>query len=47
MSKTGNANGSFLGNFIDGRLWQRRSHFLHDLARTVDFSFVKSALKDF
>ena len=26
---------------------QRRSHFLHDLTRTVDFSFVKPALKDF
>jgi IS5 family transposase len=47
MSKTGSANGSFFGNFIYDRLLQRRSHFLHDLSRTVDFSFVKPALKDF
>lgn len=47
MSKTGSANGSFFGNFIYDRLLQRRSHFLHDLTRTVDFSFVKPALKDF
>lgn len=47
MSKTGSANGSFFGNFIYDRLLQRRSHFLHDLTRTVDFSFVKLALKDF
>jgi len=47
MGKTGSANGSFFGNFIYDRLLQRCSHFLHDLARTVDFSFVKQALKDF
>jgi transposase len=47
MSKTGSANGSFFGNFIYDRLLQRRSHFLPDLSRTVDFSFVKPALKDF
>ena len=47
MSKTGSANGSFFGNFIYDRLLHRRSHFLRDLARTVDFSFVKEALKDF
>ena len=47
MSKTGSANGSFFGNFIYDRLLQRRSHFLHNLSRTVDFSFVKQALKDF
>lgn len=47
MSKTGNANGSFSGNFIYDRLLQRRSHFLRDLSRAVDFSFVKPALKDF
>ena len=47
MSKTGSANGSVSGNFIYDRLSQRRSHFLRDLSRTVDFSFVKPALKDF
>ena len=47
MSKTGSANGSFFGNFIYDRLLQQRSHFLHDLSRTVDFSFVKQAVKDF
>jgi transposase len=47
MSKTGSANGAFFGNFIYDRLLQRRSHFLHNLSRTVDFSFVKQTLKDF
>ena len=47
MSKTGSANGSCFGNFIYDQLWQRRSHFLHDLSRTVDFSLVKLALEDF
>jgi IS5 family transposase len=47
MSKTGSANGSFFGNFIYDQLLRRRPHFLHDLARAVDFAFVKAALKDF
>ncbi len=47
MSKTGSANGSFLGNFIYDQLLRRRSHFLHALSRAVDFAFVKGALKDF
>lgn len=47
MSKTGSANGSFFGNFIYDRLLQRRSHFLRDLVQTVDFAFIKRALKDF
>lgn len=47
MSKTGSANGSFSDNFIYDHLLRRRPHFLHDLARTVDFAFVKAALKDF
>lgn len=47
MSKTGSANGSFLGNFIYDQLLRRRPHFLHDLSRAVDFAFVKEALKDF
>ena len=37
MSKTGSANGSVSGNFIYDRLSQRRSHFLRDQSRTVDF----------
>jgi hypothetical protein len=45
MSKTGSANGSFLGNFIYDQLLRRRPHFLHDLSRAVDFAFVKEALK--
>jgi IS5 family transposase len=36
-----------LENFIYDRLWLRRSHFLHDLSSTVDFSLVKQVLKDF
>ncbi|MGD0827992.1 MAG: transposase [Desulfobaccales bacterium] len=47
MSKTGNANGAFWGNFIYDQLRQRRAHLLHELSRAVDFSFVKAALKDF
>ena len=47
MSKTGSANGSFFGNFIYDQLLRRRPHFLFDLSRAVDFSFVKAALKDF
>ena len=47
MSKTGCANGSFFGNFIYDQLLRRRPHFLFDLSRAVDFSFVKAALKDF
>jgi IS5 family transposase len=47
MSKTGSANGSFFGNFIYNQLLRRRPHFLFDLSRAVDFSFVKAALKDF
>jgi hypothetical protein len=47
MSKTGSANGSFLGNFIYDQLLSRRPHFLHDLFRAVDFVFVNAALKDF
>lgn len=47
MSKTGSANGSFFGNFIYNQLLGRRPHFLFDLSRAVDFSFVKAALKDF
>ena len=47
MSKTGSANGSFFGNFIYDQLLRRRPHFLSDLSRAVDFSFVKAALKDF
>jgi len=47
MSKTGSANGSFFGNFIYDQLLRRRPHFLCDLSRAVDFSFVKAALKDF
>jgi IS5 family transposase len=47
MSKTGRANGSFFGNFIYDQLLCRRPHFLFDLSRAVDFSFVKTALKDF
>ena len=47
MSKTGSANGSFLGNFIYDQLLSRRPHFLHNLSKAVDFVFVKAALKDF
>ena len=47
MSKTGNANGAFWGNFIYDQLRQRRAHLLHELSGAVDFSFVKAALKDF
>ncbi len=47
MSKTGNAIGSFLGNFIYDQLLQRRPHFLYELSRAENFSFVKAALKDF
>jgi IS5 family transposase len=47
MSKTGSANGSFFGNFIYDQLLRRRPHFLSDLSRAVDFSFVKVTLKDF
>jgi hypothetical protein len=47
MSKSGSANGSFFGNFIYEQLLRRRPHFLSDLRRAVDFSFVKAALKDF
>jgi IS5 family transposase len=47
MSKTGSANGSFFGNFIYDQLLRRRPHFLFDLSRAVDFSFVNAALKDF
>ena len=47
MSKTGSANGSFSGNFIYDQLLRRRPHFLYELSRAVDFSFVKAALKDF
>ena len=47
MSKTGSASGSFFGNFIYDQLLRRRPHFLFDLSRAVDFSFVKTALKDF
>jgi hypothetical protein len=47
MSKTGSANGSFFGNFIYNQLLRQRPHFLFDLSRAVDFSFVKAALKDF
>jgi hypothetical protein len=47
MSKTGSANGSFLGNFTYDQLLRRRHHFLFDLSQIVDFSFVKAALKDF
>src|SRR5512135_2537915 len=47
MSKTGSANGSFFGNFIYDQLLRRRPHFLFDLSRAVDFSFVKATLKDF
>jgi IS5 family transposase len=47
MSKTGSANGSYLGNFIYDQRLRRRPHFLHDLSRGVDFAFVKAALKDF
>jgi len=47
MSKTGSANGSFSGNFIYDQLLRRRPHFLFDLSRAVDFSFVEAALKDF
>ncbi|MBM4289061.1 MAG: transposase [Deltaproteobacteria bacterium] len=47
MSKTGSANGSFLGNFIYDHLLRQRPHFLLNLSRAVDFAFVKPALKDF
>ena len=47
MSKTGSANGSFFGNFFYEQLLRRRPHFLSDLSRAVDFSFVKAALKNF
>lgn len=47
MSKSGSANGSFFGNFIYDQLLRRRPHFLFDLSKAVDFSFVKTALKDF
>jgi transposase len=47
MSKTGSGNGSFFGNFIYDQLPQRRPHFLSDLSRAVDFSFLKVDLKDF
>jgi hypothetical protein len=41
------ANGFFFCNFIYDQLLQRRPHFLFDLSRAVDFSFVKAAFKDF
>jgi len=44
MGKTGSANGSFFGNFIYDQLLRRCPHFLFDLSRAVDFSFVKAAL---
>jgi hypothetical protein len=47
MSKAGSANGSIFGNFIYDQLLRRRPHFLFDLSRAVDFSFVKAALQDF
>jgi len=47
MSMTCSGNGSFFGNFIYDHLFQRRPHFLSDLSRAVDFSFVKVARKDF
>ena len=47
MNKSGSANGSFWGNFIYDQLLRRRPHFLYELSRAVDFSFVKAALKDF
>ncbi len=47
MSKTGSANGSFFGNFVYDQLLRRRPHFLFDISRAVDFSFVKAVLKDF
>jgi transposase len=47
MSKSSSANGFFFGNFIYEQLLRRRPHFLSDLSRAVDFSFVKAALKDF
>ncbi len=44
MSKTASANGSFLGNCIYDQLLQRRPHFLYELSRAKDFSFVKAGL---
>ncbi len=43
MSKTGSANASFFGNFIYDQLLRLRPHFLFDISRTVEFSFVKAA----
>jgi IS5 family transposase len=45
--KKGRANGSFFGNFVYDHLLRLRPHFLHDLGRTVDFSFVREACRDF
>jgi len=47
MRMTGGVNGYFFGNLIYDQLLQRRPHFLSDLSRAVDFSFVKVARKDF
>lgn len=45
--KKGSAQGSFLGNFIYQQLHHRRTHFLQDLAKAVDFGFVREACRDF
>ncbi len=47
MSKTGSANGSFFGNFLDDQLLRRRPPVLHDLSRAVDVAIVQGAFKDF
>jgi IS5 family transposase len=47
MHKTGSANGSFFGNFLYDRLLGGREHFLKDLARSVDFTFVRQACRGF
>jgi hypothetical protein len=43
MSNTG----SFCGNLIYDQMLRQRPHFLSDISRAVDFSFVKVPLKDF
>ncbi|MGQ9688991.1 MAG: hypothetical protein ACUVXF_09425 [Desulfobaccales bacterium] len=44
--KSGSANGSFFGNFLDDRLLAG-GHLLLDLNRLVNFGFLRRACRDF
>jgi len=47
MTKNGKADGSFFGNHIYEHLLARGSHLLYELSKVVDFSFVRTACRDF